>query len=139
MYKRQVEVEAEQRRQEVARQEQLRKQQEAAAAGEQKARRDRLLRIKGQIEQQYKQAIRKAVSGKFRPPSGIRPGATCTVLVRLVPPNQIVDVRVQQCSGGGEVMSRAVEKAVLASQPFPIPRHMSVFQRELIFEFKPGG
>ena len=123
-----------------------RRQQEAAAAAataEQQARRARLLRRKAQFEQEYKQSIRRVVTQKFRPPSGLRPGASCTVRARLVPPNEIVDVQVEQCSGvSGEQrtrLARAVEKAVFNAQPFPLPPHKSVFQRVLIFDFKPNS
>ena len=135
-------IEAE--RVEAARQAELaeqKRQQEAAAAvaaQEQKARRARLLRKKAQLTQQYKQSIRKAVTKKFRPPSGLRPGSTCTVRARLVFPNEIVDVQVEECTGGRE-MARAVEKAVLATRPFPMPPHKAVFERVLVFDFKPGG
>jgi len=54
-------------------------------------------------------------------------------------PNEVVDVEVQQCSGGGPQMERAVEKAVWAAKPFPEAPHRSVFERRIIFDFKPGG
>ena len=117
-----------------------RRQQEAAAAAAAKERQATLARrqrIKGELEQKYKQSIRKAVSRKFRPPAGLRPGASCTVRAQLVFPNEVVDVQVERCSGGGAAMARAVEKAVLAAQPFPVPPHKAVFQRVLIFEFNP--
>ena len=129
---------------EAARQEELAEQKRqtdaanAVAAQEQQARRARLLRRKAQLTQEYKQSIRKAVTRKFRPPSGLRPGATCTVRARLVFPNEIVDVQVEECTGGRE-MARAVEKAVLATNPFPMPPHKAVFERVLVFDFKPGG
>ena len=134
--KRLAEIAERERQKEAARQAKL---QAAAAAEEQKAKRARLLRKKNQLEQQYKQSIRKAVTKKFRPPAGLRPGATCTVRARLVFPNEIIDVQVEQCSGGGAQMARAVEKAVLAANPFPVPPHRAVFQRVLVFEFKPNS
>ena len=103
---------------------------EAEKDSERKAKRARLLR---QLSQGYKNAIRRAVAKQFSQPANSE-GASCTVRVRLIYPNEIVDVQVEQCTGGGSDMSRAVEKAIWAAGPFPLPPHKAVFKRVLIFD-----
>jgi len=95
----------------------------------------RLVRKKNQLLQQYSESIRRAVSRKFRPPAGIRPGATCVVIATIVYPNEVVDAQVTRCSAGGNSMARAVEKAVMTAT-FPNPPHKAVFSRRLEFTFR---
>ncbi len=99
------------------------------------ARRQRLLRKKEQLLQQYRESIRRVVSSKFRPPPGIRPGASCIVVATIVFPNEVVDAQVTSCSAGGNQMARAVEKAVKTAN-FPHPPHKAVFSRRLEFTFR---
>ena len=72
---------------------------------------------------------------RFKPPAGVRPGTRCEVLAIMVWPNEVVDVQVQSCTGGGSKLVRAVEKAVLSTRPFPKPPHKAVFDRKLAFGF----
>jgi hypothetical protein len=53
----------------------------------------------------------------------------------VVFPNEIVDVQVISCTGGGEDLKRSVVKAVLATRPFPKPKYKEVFDRNLEFGF----
>ena len=108
---------------------------EQVASEQAQARKKRLLRKKNQLLQQYSESIRRAVSRKFRPPSGIRPGATCVVIATIVFPNEVVDAQVTSCSAGGNQMARAVEKAVMTAT-FPNPPHKAVFSRRLEFTFR---
>lgn len=99
---------------------------------------DRLLRRKSQLTEQYKMSIRRAVARNFRRPASVSPDASCTAKVRLVYPNQIVDVEVTDCSGGDTTLTQAIEEAIYSTDPFPHPPHKAVFERRLVFQFNLG-
>ena len=102
---------------------------------DQNARRARLLRVKAQLSENYKQSIASAVKRKFIPPEDSE-GMQCTVLAELIYPNEIADVSIVDCSEGSTVeFEHAIEKAVWSAVPFPLPPHKSVFERQIRFDF----
>ena len=99
----------------------------------------KILKTKSQLSQRYKKSIQTAVTKNFKRPEGLSPGASCTATVRLLYPNQIVDVKITDCSSDNAEFPRAIEKAIYSTIPFPIPPHKAVFERRLVLTFKPGG
>ena len=104
-----------------------------------KARLTNILKKKSQLSQRYKKSIQTAVTKNFKRPEGLNPGESCIATVRLVYPNQIVDVEITECSSDNAEFPRAIEKAIYSTIPFPIPPHKAVFERRLVLNFKPGG
>lgn len=111
---------------------------EAARAAEEaelanRAERRRLQTLRGQ----YQSTLRATVSSNWIQPSNLPEGAQCEVTVYQAPGGFILDVRVERCSGGGEAMRRSVELAVRKSEPLPAPPDPALFERQLVFVFKP--
>ncbi|MGC8731997.1 MAG: cell envelope integrity protein TolA, partial [Halothiobacillaceae bacterium] len=71
----------------------------------------------------------------LKPPSAM-PGMSCKVRVIQMPGGMVMDVRVEQCTGD-ELFKRSVINAVEKSSPLPAPPDPSLFERELVFTFKP--
>lgn len=96
------------------------------------AERQRLDSLRGQ----YVAAIAAKVERNWIKPPSARPGLSCEVRVRQIPGGEVIDVQVSRCTGD-ETFHRSVETAVRKASPLPIPQDPRLFEREIIFDFKP--
>jgi colicin import membrane protein len=71
----------------------------------------------------------------LRPPSAKR-GLSCKVVVKQIPGGEVINVAVTHCTGD-EVFRRSVETAVYKASPLPSPPDPALFDREIVFTFKP--
>jgi len=86
--------------------------------------------------QQYKAAIISRVTRNWVKPVSAKPGIECEVRVSQIPGGEIVSVRVGDCNGDSAVV-RSIEAAVYRASPLPPPPDPSLFDRTLIFTFRP--
>jgi len=85
---------------------------------------------------QWAEVIRQRVQRNWVRPASARPGLECEVRVSQIPGGEVVDVRLGRCNGDAAVI-RSIENAVYRSSPLPPPSDPSLFERTLIFDFKP--
>lgn len=113
---------------------------EAAARAEMAAeqqRRDAARQAQLQsLRGQYIADIQNKVERNWLKPSSARAGLSCRVVVNQIPGGEVVNVRVTQCTGD-EVFQRSVEAAVYKASPLPTPSDPALFDREIVFTFKP--
>ncbi len=71
----------------------------------------------------------------IRPPSA-KQGLSCKVAVQQIPGGEVINVAVTQCLGD-DVFRRSVETAVYKASPLPRPSDPGLFDREIVFTFRP--
>ena len=69
-------------------------------------------------------------------PSCTVSGNCCKFLVHQIPGGDVIDVKVTACSGS-VACRNSVERAVFRASPLPTPATKEVFDREIVFTFKP--
>ena len=85
---------------------------------------------------QYKAIIQQRVQRNWIRPPEAQPGLECEVFVSQIPGGEVVGVRFGRCNGD-EVVRRSIESAVLRASPLPPPPDPTLFERNLVFVFKP--
>lgn len=130
--KRKREQEEAQRRAEDAR----RRQAEMAAAlgAEENAR---AAAAKAGRQKTWADEIAEVVRRHWQRPNGSPPDFTCVVKVQLLPGGSVVSAKVIKTCGGGIALDDSLEKAVLKSDPLPMPKNPDDFDRNLTFRFVP--
>ena len=112
-----------------------------------RGRRELMTRERGRLEherkaifardrEEYIGAIMAKVVRIWRRPTGVPPGLKCTVSVGQANNGRGLEVKILQSSGSAE-FDRSVEEAVLAALPLPTPRNRAIFDRNIVFLFKP--
>ncbi len=105
----------------------------AQLAAEQKARDEHLAKLRGS----YVEAIRQKVERNWIKPPSAQAGLDCTVRVEQIPGGEVVDVKVTQCNGD-DVVQRSIVAAVNKASPLPAPSDAALFDRVIVFNFKPS-
>jgi len=85
---------------------------------------------------QYRDLIAQKVRRNWNEPASARPGDSCDVRVQQIPGGEVVSAVAFNCTGDG-AFARSVEAAVLRSSPLPLPADPRLFDRNLLFTFKP--
>ncbi|MGD8920372.1 MAG: TonB C-terminal domain-containing protein, partial [Gammaproteobacteria bacterium] len=85
---------------------------------------------------QYKAIIQQRVQRNWIRPPDTQAGLECEVFVSQIPGGEVVGVRFGRCNGD-EVVRQSIERAVLKASPLPPPPDPSLFERNLVFVFKP--
>lgn len=134
-------LEAERRRQEeIDRQrrenERLRAEAEAARQAELDAESNRLEAMQADAKAAYVFAIRQRIQSRWVAPPTATAGIECIVNIRQLPGGEVVSVSIGKCNGDAAVR-RSIETAVYRASPLPNPRDPSVFEREIVLEFRP--
>ncbi len=86
--------------------------------------------------EEYKDTIAQHVMRYWRRPSSAVEGLSCTVKIKQVKGGKVVSAKVGICNGD-RVVQRSIEHAVLRASPLPSPPDPELFDRNLIFTFKP--
>jgi len=131
------------------REEAARKQKEAAAAKQRAqaeaelqtqlaAEAERQSAIANGLQDQYIRLIADKVERNWNKPLNATQGLECIVNVVQIPGGDVVDAKVGRCNGD-DVVRRSIEDAVRKASPLPAPPSSAVFQRNLIFVFKPAS
>jgi len=109
---------------------------QAAIAAEQaalnKAEQKRLSSLRGQ----YVADIQNKVARHWIRPASAKQGSSCRVAVNQIPGGEVINVKASKCNGD-EVFRRSVESAVYKASPLPRPSDPGLFDREIVFTFKP--
>ncbi len=134
-------LEAERRRQEeIERQrrenERLRAEAEAARQAELDAESNRLEAMQANAKAAYVFAIRQRIQSRWVAPPTATEGIECIVNIRQLPGGEVVSVSIGRCNGDAAVR-RSIENAVYQSSPLPNPPDPSVFDRNIVLEFRP--
>ena len=85
---------------------------------------------------QYIAMIQQAIVRNWNRPPSARAGLECTVRVAQTPSGTVLSAQVDKCNGDAAV-KQSIEAAVLKSSPLPPPPDPRVFERNLVFVFKP--
>ncbi len=80
--------------------------------------------------------IKNKVERNWIRPASARSGSSCKVAVSQIPGGEVVNVTVTQCIGD-DIFLRSVEAAVYKASPLPRPSDPALFERQILFNFKP--
>jgi len=109
---------------------------QAAIAAEQaaleQANQKRLSSLRGQ----YVADIQSKVARHWIKPASAKKGSSCKVVVNQIPGGEVINVKASKCNGD-DVFRRSVESAVYKASPLPRPSDPGLFDREIVFTFKP--
>jgi colicin import membrane protein len=122
--------EAERRR--LAEEEQKRRQQELNA----QLQAEETQRRMNSLRDQYILAIRNRIEDNWTLPPGTEK-IDCEFKVSQTSTGYIASVSFGDCTGGSPDYRNSIERAVYKSEPLPKPGDPSLFERDLIFQFKP--
>ena len=84
----------------------------------------------------YIALIQQRVTRNWIRPPEARTGLSCELFVSQIPGGEVVSVRFGRCNGD-DVVRRSIEVAVFKASPLPKPPNPALFERNLVFEFKP--
>jgi colicin import membrane protein len=138
------EAEARRKAEEVARAEAARK------AAEERAQAQRQAELAAQIDSEQRRmrlqesteynawlgSIQDQVARNWNRPPSARPGLECEVRVGLIPGMQVVNAEILRCNGD-DAVRRSIIAAVERASPLPRPSDPSLFERTIVFVFKP--
>ena len=86
---------------------------------------------------QYVAMIQQRVIQNWNKPVSARPGIQCDVRVTQAPGGTVLSVTIDKCNGDQPVR-QSIEAAVYRSSPLPAPPDSRLFQRVIVFQFKPS-
>lgn len=81
-------------------------------------------------------AIQGQVTRNWNRPPSARPGLECEVRVSLIPGMQVVNTEILRCNGD-DAVQRSIIAAVERASPLPRPSDPALFERTIVFIFKP--
>lgn len=81
-------------------------------------------------------AIQDQVTRHWNRPPSARSGLECEVRVGLIPGMQVVNAEILRCNGD-DVVRRSIIAAVERASPLPRPSDPALFERSIVFVFKP--
>ncbi len=129
-----------QRQEEIDRQrrenERLRAEAEAARQAELDAESNRLQAMQADAKAAYVYAIQQRIQSRWVAPPTATAGIECIVNIRQLPGGEVVSVSIGRCNGDAAVR-RSIETAVYRASPLPNPPDPSVFDRNIVLEFRP--
>jgi len=155
--KRQAEAE-QQRKEAAAAAEQKRKQEEArkqeaerVAAEKRRAEEKRQAELQAELasalaeeegirnsgaREQYAALIQQRVTRNWIRPPEARAGLRCELFVTQIPGGEVVAVKFGSCNAS-DTIKRSIEAAVFKASPLPKPSDPSLFERNLVLDFRP--
>lgn len=86
---------------------------------------------------QYKALIRARIERAWIRPPSARAGLDCEVRVTQVPGGAVTAVKIERCNGDSAVRE-SIEAAVYRASPLPMPENPDLFERDLLFNFRPN-
>lgn len=87
----------------------------------------------------YAIAIQQLVTQNWLRPESVRPGLSCRLRIIQIPGGEVISAEVLAPCNADEITRRSIEAAVLRAQPLPYRGFESVFQREIVFNFRYDG
>ena len=95
--------------------------------------------VDNSLDGRYKVAIQQAVQQNWLRPESTRPGIRCALRIVQIPGGEVIQASVSTPCNADDLTRRSIEAAVLKAQPLPYTGFESVFQREILFNFKYDG
>jgi colicin import membrane protein len=86
---------------------------------------------------QYVALIQQRVIRNWNKPTSARAGIQCDVKVTQAPGGTVLSVQVDKCNGDAAVR-QSIQAAVYRASPLPPPPDARLFQRVILFQFKPS-
>ncbi|HTE40316.1 MAG TPA: cell envelope integrity protein TolA, partial [Steroidobacteraceae bacterium] len=86
---------------------------------------------------QWAALIEQRVVRNWTKPASARAGIQCDVRVNQAPGGIVLSVQIEKCNGDSAVQE-SIKAAVLRSSPLPPPPDARLFQRVIVFVFKPS-
>jgi colicin import membrane protein len=121
--------------------EQMLEQDKEARIAEQKAERERAEQAaaRGRIASEYKTRIQNKITRNIVMPPGVPADALAVFRVTLLPGGSVLSAEMKKSSGNA-AYDNAVERAILKSDPLPLPPDATMFKdfRILELKFQPG-
>ncbi len=96
--------------------------------------------VSGKVVDEYTAKIASKIRSNIVMPPNVAPDAKAEFTVTLLPGGSVMNARLTKSSGNA-AYDNAVERAILKSDPLPLPSDASVFShfRELKLSFRPDG
>ena len=95
--------------------------------------------VDNSLDGRYKVAIQQAVQQNWLRPESTRPGIRCALRIVQIPGGEVIQASVSTPCNADDLTRRSIEAAVLKAQPLPYTGFETVFQREILFNFKYDG
>jgi colicin import membrane protein len=86
---------------------------------------------------QYMAMIQQHVERRWIRPPSARSGIECEVKVAQGPSGTVLSVSIGRCNGD-QAVQQSIETAVQRASPLPLPHDQRLFERNLVFVFKPA-
>jgi colicin import membrane protein len=86
---------------------------------------------------QYMAMIQQHVERRWIRPPSARSGIECEVKVAQGPSGTVLSVSIGRCNGD-QAVQQSIETAVQRASPLPLPQDQRLFERNLVFIFKPA-
>jgi colicin import membrane protein len=86
---------------------------------------------------QYMAMIQQHVERRWIRPPSARAGIECEVKVAQSPNGTVLSVSIGRCNGD-QAVQQSIETAVQRASPLPLPSDPRLFERNLVFIFKPA-
>ncbi len=88
------------------------------------------------LTEAYRQALMQAIRSNWTQPDNVSPTQVCKIVIRQIPPGEVIDAQVDPSCPYDEQGRRLVEAAVLKAQPLPYRGFEQVFNRTLTLNFR---
>jgi len=88
------------------------------------------------LREQYAALIQQRVTRNWIRPPEARAGLRCELFVTQIPGGEVVAVRFGSCNAN-DTIKRSIEAAVFKASPLPKPPDPSLFERNLVLDFRP--
>jgi len=85
---------------------------------------------------QYLYMLESRIKQNWDRPLSARPGVDCVVNVVQTPTGDVISAVVGACNGD-DAVRRSIERAVMDASPLPRPPNPSLFERNLVVNFRP--
>lgn len=89
------------------------------------------------LRSQYVKLIERHVGKKWIKPASTTSDMFCEVIITQNRAGTVLSVKTEKCKGD-KAFQQSVERAVLRASPLPDPPSADVFDRNILFTFKPG-
>jgi colicin import membrane protein len=86
---------------------------------------------------QYMAMIQQHVERRWIRPPSARSGIECEVKVAQGPSGTVLSVSIGRCNGD-QAVQQSIETAVQRASPLPLPKDQRLFERNLVFIFRPA-
>lgn len=86
---------------------------------------------------QYMAMIQQHVERRWIRPPSARSGIECEIKVAQGPSGTVLSVNIGRCNGD-QAVQQSIETAVQRASPLPLPKDPRLFERNLVFVFKPA-